>query len=179
MKSKKLIIIILVIIIISFVGIFIFKNRTIDIGIEGNDAKGVKLTGKEVIESIYYSYASTYIGGIYSYEIYKDNDDVKLKVIYMNINEDNPDVVSIDNSVLDKTMNLIKKHNVNKWNGYHKYATNVLDGDGFSLKFKFNDGKTIDFSGSNCAPDGYYSFEKEFFLLIEDDVKTIKAKYEL
>ena len=181
MKNKILIISILILIILIVVTIIIFKhqNKNIEFGIKGTDATGIKLKGNEQIEKLIYTYAGTYIGGIYTYEIYKEEDDIKLKVEYMNINEDNPDIITIDNNSLDRIMELVKKHKANNWDGYDKYATDILDGSGFSMTIKLTNGKSISFSGTNCAPKGYYAFEKEVLELINDDINIIKKKYNL
>ena len=56
---------------------------------------------------------------------------------------------------------LCKKHKLVRWNGFDKYNRHVLDGDGFGLRIKFKDGKTVEADGSNAFPRGYGDFEKD------------------
>lgn len=180
MKKKiKLFLIIIAVLIIVILLIYCKIIKDGGIGIKGKNPTPIRLDGKENISSLSYSHTGTYIGDIYSYKIYNEKEKVKLKVEFMNINEDNPDIVEIKEDTLDKIMELVKKYNVNKWNGYDKYATNVLDGSSFYMKIRLDNKKSIIFSGYNCEPNGYYKFYNDLMKLIGKDVKKIKMKYNL
>lgn len=59
---------------------------------------------------------------------------------------------------------LVDALDLNQWNEYHKYDTDVLDGSSFYSSFKFQtpDGNkiTVNTSGTNCSPEGYWEFRK-------------------
>ena len=58
-------------------------------------------------------------------------------------------------SALEK---LCADHRVTRWNGFDKYNPHVLDGDGFSLHIKYNNGKNVSAHGSNAQPLGFHKF---------------------
>jgi len=148
-------------------------------GIVGNDAVGLPLSGDEKVEKLQYDYAGTAIGDIYTYRVFQEEGEVKLEISYMNINDENPDVFVLDADVLEQIMALIQKHGANNWNGYRKTDQDVLDGDSFHVSIKLSGKKEIYFSGSNCAPEGYYGFEKELLGLFEEYSIEVKEKYGL
>ena len=69
--------------------------------------------------------------------------------------------MEIDKNTAAQIAALYKKHNLRKWNGYDRTARHVLDGDGFTLKIKFRDGKDLRAHGSNAFPKGYREFRDE------------------
>ena len=73
------------------------------------------------------------------------------------------------------------KHDAYRWNGYSKYDEDMLDGESFSMGFKFEDGEHYSVHGSNCAPDGYVDFEKEILDILskEKDGLIEKARQEI
>ena len=174
MINTKSLILLLIVIIFLIVTIFVIYML-----IKNNNKNNVKLTGNEKLEKISYNYAGTAIGDIYTYEIYKENNEVKLKVDIMNINSENPDIVVLNENILDEIMELIKKYNVNKMNGFHKNNPDVLDGSSFAVSIKLSNDKEISFSGSNISPNGFHGFEKEFLNLIKEETTNIKNKYQV
>lgn len=69
--------------------------------------------------------------------------------------------MEVDANTAAQIAALYKKHNLRKWNGYDRTARHVLDGDGFTLKIKFRDGKQLHAHGSNAFPKGYREFRDE------------------
>lgn len=78
---------------------------------------------------------------------------------------------------------VLKEQKAYKWNGFHKSARHVLDGDGFGLRAKYLNGKeieTISASGSNSFPDGYGQVSKaigKYFKDNAENLPTVKNQY--
>ena len=78
---------------------------------------------------------------------------------------------------------VLKEQKVYKWNGFHKSAKHVLDGEGFGLYATYLNGKepeTIKASGSNSFPDGYWEVSKVIGKYFKDNVEklpTVKNQY--
>ncbi len=76
---------------------------------------------------------------------------------------------------------LCKKHRLVRWNGFDKFNRHVLDGSGFGLHIKFNDGKEVEADGSNAFPNGYRDFAEDMHALFkpEEDKLLEKKRLEL
>jgi hypothetical protein len=60
--------------------------------------------------------------------------------------------------LLDSLNTLYKSYRLAEWDGYDKVSKNVLDGDSFTLKIKFNDGESLYAHGYASTPDRYGDF---------------------
>ena len=61
----------------------------------------------------------------------------------------------VEKEVLDKISNVLKKYEVNRWDGFNKSDHGVMDGDSFSLSVGLNDDKFISASGYMKWPEHY------------------------
>ena len=52
-------------------------------------------------------------------------------------------------------ISLVQTHELNRWNGFDKVDRHALDGTGFELRIGYEDGQTLNSSGSNAFPEGY------------------------
>jgi hypothetical protein len=50
---------------------------------------------------------------------------------------------------------LVEAHRLAAWNGFDKADPNALDGTGFELRIRYEDGQEVRASGSNAFPEGY------------------------
>ena len=124
------------------------------------------------VYSFYLSYSRGYaINSNIIYEMIIDKETnnciVKIKPYGISI-EDTKEII-VDNSTINELTNILRKHNVEKWNGFNKFAKDVLDGDDFSLSIWMNYNKNIHASGYMMWPDGYRDFIgeiDEFFMNI-------------
>lgn len=66
--------------------------------------------------------------------------------------------VKLDDETVVAVSELFARLNVMSWNKFDKNKKHVLDGTGFSLSAKFEDGKTISAEGSNAFPKNYSEF---------------------
>ncbi|MBQ3934958.1 MAG: hypothetical protein II715_03990 [Clostridia bacterium] len=64
----------------------------------------------------------------------------------------------VDPSVPERLYRVYLDQRIACWDGYQKYDPNVCDGSGFSVYYRFGDGKSVSASGMNAFPDGYADF---------------------
>lgn len=132
------------------------KNGHDDLlGIKGHD--GIGDNGRPNSSSLVafsYSYIGSVRGGSYTYAI----EDNTFTYELMGHDEYEGLTVSVDEELLGRLKDLYIEAESYKWDGYSKYATNVLDGDGFSISFRFEDGQSCSANGSNCKPKNYALF---------------------
>ena len=69
--------------------------------------------------------------------------------------------VEIKKDVINNIENILNKYNVYKWNNFHKYDKNVLDGNSFSFNVNYQDNKSISASGYMKWPDNYGDVRNE------------------
>lgn len=50
---------------------------------------------------------------------------------------------------------IVRKQDMNRWNGFDKTDRRALDGTGFDLTIRYADGQVLSASGSNAFPKGY------------------------
>lgn len=50
---------------------------------------------------------------------------------------------------------IVRRHELNRWNGFERADRRALDGTGFDLKIHYEDGQALSASGSNAFPKGY------------------------
>ena len=56
---------------------------------------------------------------------------------------------------------IVRKHELNRWNGFDRVDRTALDGTGFDLKIHYEDGQILSASGSNAFPKGYREAHEE------------------
>lgn len=124
----------------------------------------------EIIEFSYYGNGS-HTGAIFSYDVCRSEDSdeyiVNLQLHAGNIEH----TLSADKAFMGKIQDVIRKHDLWKWNGFHKSAKGVLDGSGFGLRIAFADGSSIDASGDNRFPDGFSDASAEIKALFNELMK--------
>ncbi|MBP5231759.1 MAG: hypothetical protein ILO68_08505, partial [Clostridia bacterium] len=54
-----------------------------------------------------------------------------------------------------------------EWDGFQRYNSMVCDGDGFSVRFGFQDGGSVNAHGSNAYPDRYREFRQGMDALLD------------
>ena len=157
--KKEFIILIVFIIVVGLLLFFLLKNK----GEVHDDMK---------INDIEY-FSMNYTKG------YMINSDIRYKVEYDKENneyyvyvkpygkEEEIKVISPD-GFRDKIKDILIKYHVEKWNGFKKYAKDVLDGDSFSFYVKMKDGNKIEANGYMMWPDNYRDVVREIDSLFMD-----------
>ena len=153
--------------ILTFLGSLFGCGRK-DIGEKGKDGLGKKAVDNESgLAEFYYSYNASLGGDSYSYRLTEEDGKV-LFTLEMQIYPENGEMQEeLDPAVLESMNELYKKYRIAEWEGYSKYNTMVLDGDGFSLSLRFKDGKSMSASGTNAYPERYAAFTGEMKALLK------------
>ncbi|MBQ6601838.1 MAG: hypothetical protein IJH99_00335 [Eubacterium sp.] len=81
---------------------------------------------------------------------YKDGKYVDENYIYREF--------TVDSTVKEAICKELTACNAASWDGFSESASDVLDGEGFSLDITREDGSTLHAYGSNAWPDGFYGF---------------------
>ena len=122
--------------------------------------------------SFAYGHNATYVQGCYHYALtLQENGEVRLQMEMAG--RDKMLDEAADAELLEKIRDILARHNVRAWNGFHETDPNVLDGSGFSLSARFADGTGVSASGSNAFPHGYGKVMAELRPLIEPQVNRM------
>ena len=143
------------------------------LGIKGKN--GIGRRGKpndSDLVGFHYSYDGTIGGNNYRYDI--DDGVFTYEAMDNNYGELS---APVGDDLLKKLKDIYLANKVYQWDGFSKYATNVSDGDGFSVSFRFADGESCSAHGSNAYPEGYGAFSSDMEAVIGPFVKQlIEAK---
>ena len=164
--KKKTIITVIVAALVVFIGlvvaVLIISNNNSNGGSDGDVRNGNIAS---------FSFGRGYgLGGAVGYTIArKDNNKASLKYEYFGFSsdEDSNFEKDIDAEYLDELADIIKEENIVKWDGFDKSDDGVLDGSGFSLKIKYDDGKEINAHGYMKFPDNYNEAENRLDAFLE------------
>lgn len=87
--------------------------------------------------------------------------------------EDEAYKISFSYKELDKIKNALNRYHILSWKGFSKSDKNVLDGDSFSFRLRYNDDEKLSASGYMMYPSKY----KEFKEIFEKEVKRLSKEY--
>ncbi len=138
-------------------------------------AAAILLIGNEVntrdgkIISFSYSHGSGE-GGFEEYMVFEKDNNVILKYQCMGCFEEENVEKKIDAKYLDDLANIINDYKIAKWDGFDQSDDGVLDGDGFTLRVKYDDEKSIEAHGYMKYPSNY----KEVRDVILDKLKEMR-----
>ena len=165
MDKKYIIIGIFVIVFIGIIIFFLGRKKNVEI--------------KEVI-GFHFSYSKGYMmNANINYEYYYDKETNKYIVSvkpYLIAEEDKVEK-EITKEFGDEIKKILVKYDLGKWNGFKKYAKDVLDGDSFSFHVRMKDEQKIEADGYMMWPDNYRLVRDEYdklFMKIYNDEKGIK-----
>lgn len=113
------------------------------------------------INKVYFTYSTgNYINASVSYElICKDKCILSFKddgVSYEDAKE-----YEVDKKILKEIEIILKQYHVARWNNFHKYDKNVLDGNSFSFSVSYGNKQGIEASGYMKWPKNYQEVKKE------------------
>ena len=92
----------------------------------------------------------------------------------VNQGKDEKDVITIKltNKDMDKFEDMLNKYHILSWKGFNKSDKNVLDGNSFSFRLRYNDDEKLSASGYMMYPNHYRDFKEKF----EEYVTEIKSR---
>lgn len=142
MKMKYLIIIVFIIVILVL--FFLRKEKNIN-----------------NINKLTFSYSTgNYMNASVSYELVcKDKCILSFKddgVSYEDAKE-----YEVDKKILKEIEIILKQYHVARWDNFHKYDKNVLDGNSFSFRVCFENDREIEANGYMKWPKNYQEVKKE------------------
>lgn len=113
------------------------------------------------ITEVHFSYSTgNYINASVSYElICKDKCMLSFKddgVSYEAAKE-----YEVDKKILKEIEIILKQYHVVRWDKFHKFDKNVLDGNSFSFRVCYDNSKEIEASGYMKWPNNYHEVKKE------------------
>lgn len=124
------------------------------------------------INKLEYSYTNGYeVNSDVSYKI--DCED-KCILIIKEYGKDEKDVITkkLTNKDMDKFEDMLNKYHILSWKGFNKSDKNVLDGNSFSFRLRYNDDEKLSASGYMMYPNHYRDFKEKF----EEYVTEIKSR---
>ena len=124
------------------------------------------------INKLEYGYTNGYeVNSDVSYKI--DCED-KCILIIKEYGKDEKDVITkkLTNKDMDKFEDMINKYHILSWKGFNKSDKNVLDGNSFSFRLRYNDDEKLSASGYMMYPNHYRDFKEKF----EEYVTEIKSR---
>ncbi len=113
------------------------------------------------INKVYFTYSTgNYMNASVSYElICKDKCMLSFKddgVSYEDARE-----YEVDKKILKEIEVILKQYHVARWDNFHKYDKNVLDGNSFSFRVCFENDQEIEANGYMKWPKNYQEVKKE------------------
>ena len=150
MKMKYLIIGIIIVIAVSILCFIKFCGKNY---VDFNERE---------IKSFHLSYSNGYM--MYAnivYEFKLENNKYMANIKPYLVADEEMLTIEIKKTIVDKIIDILKKYEVNKWDGFNKVDKNVLDGDSFSLSIWFQDDKSIYASGYMMWPKNYQNVRDE------------------
>ena len=167
MKKEYIFIIIVIVIALSIFLILHFRRKEIKVEI------------KDVV-SFHYSYSNGYMMNaniMYDYYYDKENDKYIVSVKPYLVAEEEKVEKEAPKELGEKIKEILIKYDLGKWNGFKKYAKDVLDGDGFSFHVRMVDDREIEADGYMMWPESYREVQGEYdnlFMKIYNEEKGIK-----
>lgn len=152
------------------------KEKEYESMIQGTDGLGDRAVNNNTgLAEFSYSYRNSFVDGSFSCEIVR-TDMNTVNISYEALDHQDYGTMEMTSAVeiLDDLYCLYLKYDIARWSGYSKTHTGVLDGSGFSLSMEFNNGERLSCSGNNCAPQGYYDFEKEMREILEPYLQQMR-----
>ena len=134
---------------------------------------GLKFKKVEIkkIKSFSFGYSvSMMMNGNVAYD-YKCGERCLISIKPNEVNGDDPEIVEVDESFGEKIEEILKKYEVNKWDGFNKTDSRVLDGNSFHLSVSMEDNQSISASGYMMYPKDYGKFSGEIESLFEQYYK--------
>ena len=119
--------------------------------------------GERIKMSPAVSFKFNYSGGSYldsgnGYSAVLENGIVTVRIRKDGVSEEDADEFTTDASFMEKIDEIIAEYKVKKWNGFARSNRMVLDGHGFTLSIKMDNGEILSAHGYMAWPKNYSEF---------------------
>lgn len=118
--------------------------------------RDIPVNASSGIASFSYSHSGSSTSEFYFYEVARDEESGEMVVYYDLYCGYAEYTLPADEELMKGLSAIIDEHNLHKWDGFNRTNSLVLDGTGFGLGVRFDDGSGISASGNNSFPDGHY-----------------------
>ena len=124
------------------------------------------------VNRLEYSYTSGY--GINENVLYTIDCENKCNVKIKEYGKNENDIITINLSDkdMDRLEKILNKNHILSWKGFSKSDKNVLDGDSFTFRLRYNDDEKVSASGYMMYPSHYNKFKQQF----EDFISSLKER---
>ena len=158
-------------------GILSFLTGCGGLGEKGSNGIGKKAKDNESgIQSFTYRYNNSFGASSYTWDVTETDGKIAFTYESMQHEEFGEMVMECSREILDSLYAVYKDIRIAEWDGYDKHNPNVLDGDGFTLDIKFNDGAKLSAHGSNACPERYGEFESAIYEVLSPLQEKILAE---
>ena len=157
MRALKVLGIIAAVLIALAVAFVIFMRLSMYSGSRG----GKRVRMAPIVKFRFSASAGSYMNSGESYEAELENGKVTVIIRLDGVDEEEAEVFTTDESFLRRLDEIVERNNVKKWNGFSLSNRNVLDGHGFSLSIKMENGEYLTASSYLAWPDHYSEFKGE------------------
>ena len=114
------------------------------------------------IKSFHLSYSNGYMmNANIIYEFKKEEDKYIANIKPYLVADDDALSIELNIDTIENIVEVLKKYEVSKWDGFNKSDQGVLDGDSFSLYVWFENDKSIHASGYMKWPENYSNVRNE------------------
>ncbi len=170
MKVVKIVILILVLL-AAAAGIF---HMVMQMRMYTGSRGGKRVSMSSVVSFEFGASGGSYMNSGVTFTAKKQEDgSVSVRVRLDGVPDEEADEFLTDTSFLQELDRMIEKYNVKKWNGFTRSNRMVMDGHGFRLSIKMDNGERLYATGYMAWPENYDEFSSEvgslFMSLYEDE----------
>ena len=120
------------------------------------------------INNLEYSYTTgNAINDSVSYNI-NCEDDCILLIKEQGKDEKDKIKIKLSNKNMDKFESMLNRYHILSWKGFSKSDKNVLDGNSFYFRLRYNDDEKLSASGYMMYPNHYRDFKSAFESYVDD-----------
>ena len=113
------------------------------------------------INKVYFTYSTgNYMNASVSYELIC-KDKCMLSFKDDGVSYEDARKYEVDKKILKEIEIILKQYHVARWDNFHKYDKNVLDGNSFSFRVCFENNQEIEANGYMKWPKNYQEVKKE------------------
>lgn len=127
------------------------------------------------IKSFEFRHIGTIGGDSHTYTVLADGDTATFKAEGMLYGTDQPMTCGLSAEELDSLNRICEANDVRSWNGFYRINSEVLDGSGFSLEIKYDDGTSVYAHGMNSTPSEYDKFSEQMYRLLRPKADALMA----
>lgn len=157
MRVLKVLGIIAAVLIAVVIAFLIFMRFSMYSGSRG----GKRIKMAPIVKFRFSASGGSYMNSGESYEAELADGKVTVRIRLDGVDEEDAEEFVTDESFLRKLDEIVERNNVKKWNGFSLSNRNVLDGHGFSLSIKMENGEYLTASSYMAWPDHYSEFKGE------------------